>query len=394
MTGKFVLVVHPEANVLRLLGESLSGAGFKVMAAGSDAEAMERIGNFGLFMPDLLITSFANARPGHAGILAHLRSNPLTESIPVVVLTADAGEERRQALRAGFHHLVLPPYESEELALTVRLALDQHRDERLLSGSLQQFSVADLLQTAEAARRSGTVLLRSRGRGATLWLRGGRIVDAESESGQRGKEAVFEVALWNEGSFEADFSPVSVPERIEESTSFLLLEAMRRHDEAERDQETPPHAAMPDPPPAPPRELRAVHRALTLLAVTASYAAEHLAEALVEKRLERARLELVGQYPALARFCIVAGGRPTLAAGEDVEIDIAEVVQGVAAWLIRFFTEAEEALPGRFQLKRLRQVTEAVHEDMRDLGFYRALGLEEVPPAKVSPDKGSQENAS
>lgn len=382
MIGKFALVIHPEPDVLRRLGASLSDAGFKVMTAGSDAEAMERIGNFGLFLPDLLVTPFAGSsaagRP--AGILDHLRSNPLTEAIPVVLLAGDDGDARRQALRAGFQHLVLPPYDGEELALTARLALDQHRDERLLSGSLAQFSVADLLQTAEAARRSGTVLLRSRGRGATLWLRAGRVIDASTDSGQRGKEAVFELALWNEGSFEADFSPVAVPERIAESTSFLLLEAMRRHDEATRDREAPPHAAIPDTPPTPPRALRARHRALTLLAVTASYACEHLAEALVEKRLDAARLALLPQHPWLAHFRVEKGGRPAFTGELAGAADATDsLVQAVAAWLRRFFAEAEEALPGRFQLRRLRQVTEAVHEDLLDLGFYRALGLDEAP---------------
>ena len=380
MIGKFALVIHPEPDVLRRVGESLSSSGFKVMTAGSDAEARERIGNFGLFMPDVLITSFAHARPDPAGIVDQMRSNPLMEGIPVVVLAGAAGEERREALRAGFRHIVLAPYEGEELALTARLALEQHRDERLLSGSLAQFSVADLLQTAEAARRSGTVLLRCRGRSATLWLRGGRVIDAETDSGHRGKDAFFEVALWNEGSFEADFTPVSAPERIAESTSYLLLEAMRRHDEAERDLEAPPHAALPDSPPPPPRQLRAIHRALTLLTVTASYASEHMAEALIEKRLESARLALVGEHPALALFRVEKGGRPSVIdMPADPDGGINSLVTAVAAWLRRFFAEAEEALPGRFQLKRLRQVTEAVHDDMQDLGFYFALGLAEAP---------------
>lgn len=267
-----------------------------------------------------------------------------------------------------------------EESLRSRPAFEPDRAERLLSGSLSQFSVAELLQTVEVGRRSGTVLLRSRGRGATLWLRAGRIVDAVTDLGQRGRDAVFAAALWNEGSFEADFSPVSVTDRIGESTSFLLLEAMRRHDEAERGEVAPPHAALPDSPPPPPRALRAVHRALTLLAVTASYASEHMTEALVERRLEAARLALLDRRPLLDGFRVEAAGRPALASGSSVvDAPVELVVEAVAAWLRRFFADSEEALPGRFQLRRLRQVTEAVSEDMLELGFYRALDLEEAP---------------
>lgn len=391
MIGKFALLVHPEAEASRRLGESLAQAGLKVMAAASEDEAIERIGTSGLFLPDVLITTFETASPDHRGLVDRLRSNPLTESIPVVLLASGDPDERRRALRAGFNHLVPPPHDSEELVLTTRLALEQHRDERLLSGSLAQFSVTDLLQTAEAARRSGTVVLRSRGRGATLWLRGGRIVDAETDGGLAGKEAVFDVAGWTEGSFEADFGPVSVPERITESTSYLLLEAMRRLDERQRAQESPPHAAIPDTPPIPPPEQRSVHRSLTLLAVTASYASEHLAEGLVEERLEGLRRELEPIYPVLGRFRVEPGGQTAFPDAIDDSIEAEVVVAAVGAWLRRFFTETERVLPGRFDLRRLRQMTEAVSDDLAELGFYRALGLDDERSAGEDRDDRDEE---
>lgn len=248
-----------------------------------------------------------------------------------------------------------------------------------LSGSLSQLSVPELLQTAEAARRSGTVSLRARGRRATLWLRAGRVVDAEIDDGLRGREAVYDAVLWTAGTFEADFTPVAVAERISESTSFLLLEAMRRHDESRREREPPPHAAIPDPPPPPPRPLMALHRALTLVAVTASYASEHLTPELVEARLEEARSALAGERPALRRFRIGEAGAPFLDGAPEPDgggIDAEALVAAVAAWLQRFFERAEAALPGRFPLAKLRRITEAVSDDVAELGFYDALGLE------------------
>lgn len=260
---------------------------------------------------------------------------------------------------------------------------------RPLSGSLAHLSVPELLQTAETARRSGTVVLRANGRRATLWLRDGRVVDAEIDDGPRGREAVYQAVVWTAGSFEADFSPVAVPERISESTSFLLLEAMRREDESRRLHERPPHAAIPDPPPPPPRPLMAFHRSLTLIAVTASYAADHLTPELVERRLESARAALADDLPCLDWFRVTAAGRPALALdpsldlarqGERGGIEVASLVTAVAAWLRRFFEEAEAALPGRFPLEKLRQITEAVSDDVRELGFYEALGLAPSEP--------------
>jgi hypothetical protein len=247
----------------------------------------------------------------------------------------------------------------------------------LLSGSVEQLSVPDLLQTVEAGRRSGIILLRHPTRNGLLWLRDGRVVDAEIDGGSRGAEAVYEMAFWDEGTFEADFTPVAAPERIFQPTSALLLEAMRRHDERLRDA-PPPHAAMPDPPPAPPPPLLAVHRGLTLLNVAVSYASEFLEPALLARRLEEVRQEILPKHPALGDFSVLTGG--AVAAGPEASLNEAEAtVKAVSLWLARFFFRMENALPGRFALRKLRQVTEAVQEDLESLGFYRELGFESGP---------------
>lgn len=248
---------------------------------------------------------------------------------------------------------------------------------RPLSGSLEHLSVPDLLQTAEANRRSGRITLRHRGRFGTLWMRDGRVVDAALDEGPRGREAVYEMALWDTGLFEADFTPVEVTERIFEPTSALLLEAMRLRDEALRTA-PPPHAAIPDPPPPPPRPLLALHRSLTLLNVAASSAAEHLEPALLARRLEETRRETAAAHPALEIFQVTPDGAvSTISDSEDVEP--AALVRGVAVWLLRLFAVLERALPGRFSLRRLRAMTEAFRQDLASLGFYRELGFEAEP---------------
>ena len=374
MTGRFVLLVHPQGEVLDRLAAALTSESFKVMAVRSEADAVERLGNFGFFMPDVVLLPLNG---GDSVLLEHLRSNPLTEQIPVVVLASGDGEERRRLLRLGLTTLVPPPYDAEELILSTRLALERHRDERLVSGSLSQLTVPDLLQTAEAARRSGTIVLKSRGATGTLWLRAGRVVDAAMSDGRRGRDAVFELALWTDGTFEADFNPISVPERINESTSFLLLEAMRRRDEALRD-EVPPHAAMPDPPPPPPPDLAALHRGLTLLNVAAAYASNYLEASLLEQRLERIRGRLAASWPFLGAFLVATDGRVAVRPGATELAGVAadQLVPAVGSWLRDFFTEMENALPGRFPLRRLRALTEAIKDDLSGLGYYRALGLE------------------
>lgn len=375
MTGKFILLVQPASDESLRIQSQLAEAGYRVMAVSSDDEAVAQLERLNFFPPDLLLTPLSGVPEGSQTI-ARLRENALTENVPVVVLSTGEADDRMQALRLGFQH-VPPPHDGEELLLTVGMAIEQHRDDRLLTGTLSQLSVADLLQTLETTRRSGTVTFRDRGRTATLWLREGQIIDAEADGGLRGQEAVFALAGWHEGSFEAGFGPVSVPARMTTSTSFLLLEAMRRRDEAQRS-ESLPHAALPDPPPPPPPSVMAVHRALTLLAVTSSYAAEHLERPLLARRLEEQRQALLAEHPRLAAFQV--GAEANVAVGDGLgemsEIDVDELVLAVSTWLRSFFERTEKSLPGRFSIEKLRALTEAVRDDLKNLGFYRALGLD------------------
>jgi len=396
VSGELVFVVHAEADIRERVSKGLADGQFKVLAFPSDQEAGERIESQRFLLPDAILMPLdsisSNGSNGSSGdvppLLQRLRANPVTESIPVVVLSGGAEADRRRALRLGLTGQVMPPYDQEEVQLSVRLALERRRDERLVSGSIAQLPVTDLLQTSEAGRRSGTFTFRRRGLSATLWMRDGRIVDAEADGGRSGEEVVYALAAWEDGTFEVDFGEVSVPERIQTSTSGLLLEAMRRRDEAHRDgafgggldgaRDAPPHAALEDPPPPPPRELRTIHRALTLLNVAASYAVEHVEPELVERRLEQVRSDLLADHPALDCFRVRSGGQVTVEGAEAswTDLDAEVLAQAVGTWVRVLFERFERGLRGRFPVERLRALTGAIHGDLEALGFYRALGLE------------------
>lgn len=208
-------------------------------------------------------------------------------------------------------------------------------------------------------------------------MRDGRVVDAEINGGPRGREAAYELVFWDAGLFEADFTEVAVTERIFEPTSALLLEAMRLRDEALRDA-APPHAAIPDPPPQPPRPLLALHRSLTLLNVAASSAAEHLEPEVLARRFEETLRETASEHPVLEVFRVAGGAVVTSLRRDEavLQVEPDALVRGVSRWLLRLFAVLERALPGRFSVRRLRAMTEAVQDDLSSLGFYRELGFE------------------
>jgi DNA-binding response OmpR family regulator len=381
VSGELLFVVHPDPAVCEEVGQALHRASYKVLAFGDQTQARERIDHQQFLLPDAVLMSLgAPGSSNGAGppLVEHLRSHPLTEDLPVVVLGTGEEGERRRALRLGLTSILMPPFDDEELVLTTRLALEHHRDERLVSGSIAQLSVPDLLQTAEASRKSGTFTFRHRGKTGVLWMNAGRLADAEIDDGRRGRQAVLAVAGWTEGTFEVDFSDVSVPSRIQEPTSALLLEAMRLADEEQAAREaTPPHAALDDPPPPPPRDLGTVHRALTLVNVAVSYGLDHLEPALLARRLEAVRRDLAPENPALDLFSVSPEARVTVDLESDAwrAVPPEALVVATARWLRTLYARLEHALPGRFPLERLGAITEAIADDLKSLGFDRELGL-------------------
>ena len=82
---KKILLIEDEENVRLVVSISLEKEGYEVDAVASGEEALEKVVDFD---PDLVILDIM--MPGIDGweVLGLLKSNPLTESIPVCVLTA------------------------------------------------------------------------------------------------------------------------------------------------------------------------------------------------------------------------------------------------------------------------------------------------------------------
>jgi predicted regulator of Ras-like GTPase activity (Roadblock/LC7/MglB family) len=101
-----------------------------------------------------------------------------------------------------------------------------------LQGSLQDMSVADLIQHNCQEGRTARIDLRRGGDGQTavLYLEQGQIVHAESQ-GESGEEIVYRVLAWTEGAFSVEPGQPAPAHTIQRSYAGLLLEGMRRIDE-------------------------------------------------------------------------------------------------------------------------------------------------------------------
>jgi len=106
----------------------------------------------------------------------------------------------------------------------------------ILRGEIENVGLPTLLTILDMERRSGLLLIQRRGTLGRLHVREGRVVRARIEgmrSGQAsGAEAVFQMLSWPDGQFELWQAVVEGRDEVGESTTFLLMEAARRSDEA------------------------------------------------------------------------------------------------------------------------------------------------------------------
>ena len=104
----------------------------------------------------------------------------------------------------------------------------------LISGSISEMPLPDLLQLFDNSRKSGVLTIRSTQGIGRIYLREGQVYHAEVEANPvvKPRKAFYRMFAWTEGAF--DLKPIGehvVAEEITESTTSLVLEGVRQLDE-------------------------------------------------------------------------------------------------------------------------------------------------------------------
>ena len=103
---------------------------------------------------------------------------------------------------------------------------------RKIRGDLASLSIAEILQALQLGMKTARLTLTSRERTGCIWIENGMIKNATT--GQlKGEEALFQLLFLKRGGFIVDSGCRTDSRTIKENTEFLLLEGMRRVDEAE-----------------------------------------------------------------------------------------------------------------------------------------------------------------
>ena len=127
-SGRPLLLVVDDNADMRTYVASLLADEYRVQTAGDGAIALECARSR---PPDLVITDVMMPNLDGFGLLAALRADPATADVPVVMLSARAGEEGTvEGLEAGADDFLIKPFAARELRARVKANLELERVRR------------------------------------------------------------------------------------------------------------------------------------------------------------------------------------------------------------------------------------------------------------------------
>ncbi|HVT63681.1 MAG TPA: SpoIIE family protein phosphatase, partial [Mycobacteriales bacterium] len=138
-----ILVADDNADMRDYLAGLLS-AHYDVELAADGQAALERAT---VSPPDVVLTDVMMPRLDGFGLLRALRSNPATVAVPIVMMSARAGEEGViEGLEAGADDYLVKPFAARELLARVRNSLELDRSRRTQQALQHQRALLDQAQ--------------------------------------------------------------------------------------------------------------------------------------------------------------------------------------------------------------------------------------------------------
>ncbi|MDB4932709.1 MAG: hypothetical protein JWM10_5193 [Myxococcaceae bacterium] len=224
-----VLLIDPDPEESTVLELRMVEEGFEVHLARNVEEAQGVLSRGSV---EVVISETDLETTSGLDLLATMRG--AGSKAPWVFLTRD---QRREAIARAFElgasDYVLKPASPEVLIPKVKqlLAQRQARSPRGVSGSLAELALTDVVQVLSQGRKTGQLSIRNGSESGEVHFLDGAVVNALWQN-LRGEDAFFAMLGLSTGEFALDptFRPSS--QAISSNVEALMLEGMRRLDEA------------------------------------------------------------------------------------------------------------------------------------------------------------------
>jgi chemosensory pili system protein ChpA (sensor histidine kinase/response regulator) len=117
LAAPVVMVVDDSLTVRRVTGRLLAREGYQVMTAKDGLDALQQIEDT---VPDLMLVDIEMPRMDGFDLTRHLRSDPRTAKVPIIMITSRTAEKHRSYARdLGVNAYVGKPYQEDELLAQV-----------------------------------------------------------------------------------------------------------------------------------------------------------------------------------------------------------------------------------------------------------------------------------
>ncbi|MCW5735423.1 MAG: response regulator [Enhydrobacter sp.] len=134
--GRLVLLADDNLDMRRYVERLLGAAGYRVHMVADGQAAVEMAHKL---KPDLILSDVMMPRLDGYGLLTAVRRDPALKDIPVILLSARAGEEAKvDGLRAGADDYLTKPFSARELLARVETNLNMARSRRETARVLQE----------------------------------------------------------------------------------------------------------------------------------------------------------------------------------------------------------------------------------------------------------------
>ena len=196
--------------------------------------------------PNLVIADLDDGADEALRFLREVRGDAELCGLPVAFVTERHDRILKlRALREGADDFLNKVEDLEETAARVRniLAREQVRrgkrskaPRRGITGDLENLGVADIVQILAMGMKTACVTLRSNGDEGRIWLENGAARHALLGQ-ERGEDAFYAMVGWGAGEFVIEHNVRTRDTTIDQDALFLVMEGLRRMDEAANDGE-------------------------------------------------------------------------------------------------------------------------------------------------------------
>lgn len=224
---KKVLVVDDEETLTWSMTKTLAKdrGTYELIIANTGREALQILQEDHI---DVVVTDIRMPDINGLDLLSKVREEyPRTK---VIIMTAYGSPEvQKEATKRGSYYYIEKPFEISEIRALILKALEENR--RGFIGQVVDLQLIDIIQMGCLGRLTMSLSISKDDEEGLIYFKNGEIAHAEVGD-LEGTEALYTMLGWKEGSFNSQMGVSAPKETISDRWEHLLMEGMRRRDEA------------------------------------------------------------------------------------------------------------------------------------------------------------------